>query len=66
MSLDEHRRQLQAQKDEASAEMNKLSKEIGNYFKSGEKQKAEELKQKTTSFKRKDQRSLYSARSGLG
>ena len=33
--------------------MNKLSKEIGNYFKSGEKQKAEELKQKTTSLKEK-------------
>jgi seryl-tRNA synthetase len=53
IDLDENRRQLQAQKDETSAEMNKLSKEIGNYFKSGEKQKAEELKQKTTTLKEK-------------
>ena len=53
VELDENRRQLQAQKDETSAEMNKLSKEIGGYFKSGERQKAEELKQKTTSLKEK-------------
>ena len=53
LALDEHRRQLQAQKDEASAEMNKLSKEIGKCFKSGDKEKAEELKQNTTSLKEK-------------
>ena len=53
IELYEQRRQLQAQKDEKSAEMNALSKEIGNYFKNGEKQKAEELKQTTTRLKEK-------------
>ena len=53
IELDEQRRQLQAQKDEKSAEMNALSKEIGNHFKNGEKQKAEELKQTTTRLKEK-------------
>ncbi|MDR9399785.1 MAG: serine--tRNA ligase [Psychroflexus sp.] len=53
IQLDESRRHLQSQKDDASAEMNKVSKEIGNCFKNGEKEKAEELKQKTTSLKEK-------------
>ena len=51
IALDEERRSLQAKKDDASAEMNRISKEIGNFFKTGEKEKAEELKQKTSSLK---------------
>ena len=51
IALDEERRSLQAKKDDASAEMNRISKEIGNCFKNGEKEKAEKLKQKTTTLK---------------
>jgi len=51
IALDEERRSLQAKKDDASAEMNRISKEIGNCFKKGYKEKAEELKQKTRTLK---------------
>lgn len=51
LSLDEKRRSTQASMDDKLAESNKLSKEIGMLFKSGEPQKANELKAKTGSLK---------------
>lgn len=51
ISLDEERRALQAQLDNTLAESNKLSKEIGGYFKSGDVEKANELKAQTGTLK---------------
>ena len=51
ISLDEARRSLQTKLDSTKAESNSLSKEIGNLFKSGEAQKANLLKEKTTQLK---------------
>ena len=50
---DENRRTAQAELDMVLAESNKLSKDIGQLFKSGERQKAEILKQKTAQLKEK-------------
>ncbi|MBC29596.1 MAG: serine--tRNA ligase [Muricauda sp.] len=49
--LDEKRRGLQAELDNTLAESNKLSKEIGMLYKSGEADKANVLKEKTTELK---------------
>ncbi|GAB4159392.1 MAG: serine--tRNA ligase [Winogradskyella sp.] len=51
IALDEQRRALQTKLDATKAESNALSKEIGNLFKSGEIQKANILKEKTTQLK---------------
>lgn len=51
ITLDEERRALQTKLDNVKAESNTLSKEIGNLFKSGEAQKANLLKEKTTQLK---------------
>ncbi|MGS2762474.1 serine--tRNA ligase [Sinomicrobium sp. M5D2P9] len=51
LRLDEERRRVQAALDNTLAESNKLSKEIGNLFKSGDHQKANELKEKTAVLK---------------
>ena len=51
IALDENRRKLQTELDATLAESNKLSKEIGMLFKSGEAQKANLLKEKTTQLK---------------
>lgn len=51
ISLDEKRRSLQTQLDQVKAESNSLSKEIGMLYKSGETQKANSLKEKTTQLK---------------
>lgn len=51
LSLDEKRRQTQANFDNSKAEMNRYSKEIGLLFKSGEASKANILKEKTTQLK---------------
>ncbi|WP_426432132.1 serine--tRNA ligase [Winogradskyella sp. HB-48] len=51
IALDENRRNLQTKLDNIKAESNSLSKEIGNLFKSGEVQKANVLKEKTTQLK---------------
>ncbi len=48
---DEERRAIQAKLDAVLAESNKLSKDIGLLFKSGERQKAAILKQKTVQLK---------------
>ncbi|MFA5297148.1 MAG: serine--tRNA ligase [Lutibacter sp.] len=48
---DEQRRAFQTELDAILAESNKLSKDIGDLFKSGETQKAAILKQKTTQLK---------------
>jgi len=48
---DEERRAIQTKLDAVLAESNKLSKDIGILFKSGERQKAEILKQKTILLK---------------
>jgi len=51
LQLDESRRATQTSMDEKLAESNKLSKEIGMLFKSGEAAKANELKSKTGALK---------------
>jgi len=53
LTLDEFRRSSQTQLDETLAESNQLSKEIGMLFKSGEKQKANILKEKSVQLKDK-------------
>tara|TARA_B110000046_G_scaffold182676_1_gene217167 strand:+ start:4030 stop:5301 length:1272 start_codon:yes stop_codon:yes gene_type:complete len=51
IKLDESRRGLQTQADTISSELNIISKEIGELFKSGQAQKANEFKQKTAELK---------------
>lgn len=51
LAADEQRRSAQAQLDEVLAESNRYSKEIGNLFKSGEIDKANELKEKSGDLK---------------
>ncbi len=51
ISLDEKRRNVQTQLDAGLAEMNKLSKEIGDLFKQGKQAEANEAKVKTTEIK---------------
>ena len=53
INLDEKRRSLQVELDNTLAESNKLSKDIGALMKSGEKAKAEILKEKSTQFREK-------------
>ncbi|MCB0472610.1 MAG: serine--tRNA ligase, partial [Flavobacteriaceae bacterium] len=51
LQLDEKRRGVQGKLDEVLSESNKISKEIGIFFKSGETQKATLLKEKTGQLK---------------
>lgn len=51
LAADEARRSIQAELDATLAESNKLSKEIGLLFRSGERAKAELLKEKTVQLK---------------
>ena len=51
IALDEDRRRIQTELDGLLAQSNALSKEIGNLFKSGEVQKANTLKEKTSQIK---------------
>jgi len=51
ISVDEERRRIQTELDGLLAESNSISKEIGNLFKSGETQKANILKEKTSQIK---------------
>lgn len=53
INLDEKRRSTQVELDNILAESNKLSKEIGDLMRNGEKTKAEILKEKSTQFKDK-------------
>jgi seryl-tRNA synthetase len=53
IQLDENRRSNQVELDNTLAESNKLSKDIGEMMKNGEKAKAEILKQKTVQLKEK-------------
>lgn len=53
IELDEQRRSTQVELDNILAESNKLSKEIGELMRSGEKSKAEILKKKTVQLKDK-------------
>ncbi|OYQ42658.1 serine--tRNA ligase [Flavobacterium cyanobacteriorum] len=53
ISLDEKRRATQAELDTVLSESNKLSRDIGELMKAGEKAKAAILKEKTTQFKEK-------------
>ncbi|SHG90145.1 serine--tRNA ligase [Winogradskyella jejuensis] len=51
LNFDEQRRQLQTQLDATKAEMNAMSKEIGNLFRSGQAEQANTLKAKTSELK---------------
>jgi len=53
VALDEKRRATQVELDNVLAESNKLSKDIGELMKSGEKAKAEILKEKSTQLREK-------------
>ncbi|MDC0176556.1 serine--tRNA ligase [Polaribacter sp.] len=53
LTADEDRRGTQVQLDNTLSESNKISKEIGTFFKSGEAQKATLLKEKTGHLKEK-------------
>ena len=53
IELDEKRRNTQVELDNLLAESNKLSKDIGEMMKNGEKAKAEILKEKTTQIREK-------------
>jgi seryl-tRNA synthetase len=53
VALDENRRATQLEMDNILSETNKLSKDIGDLMKTGEKSKAEILKQKVHSLKEK-------------
>ncbi|EAS20958.1 seryl-tRNA synthetase [Flavobacteria bacterium BBFL7] len=53
ISVDEKRRSLQAQLDETLAVSNKLSKQIGDLYKSGNAKEANELKSQTGELKEK-------------
>ncbi len=53
VQIDENRRNTQVEMDTILAESNKLSKDIGDLMKSGEKAKAEILKLKTVTLKEK-------------
>ena len=53
LTADENRRKTQVSLDDVLAESNTLSKEIGGLFKSGEVQKANILKEKTSQLKEK-------------
>ncbi len=51
LEWDEKRRSLQTQMDQTLAESNKISKEIGELFKSGKAEQANVLKEKTSALK---------------
>ena len=51
LALDNARRSLQVKTNEMQADMNKLSKDIGMLFKSGEQEKAMQVKERTTNQK---------------
>jgi len=51
IELDSFRREVQSKANQAEAEMNRISKEIGNLMKSGKKDEAGSAKAKTTSLK---------------
>lgn len=51
LRLDEERRSTQVQLDEILSQSNNLSKQIGQLFKEGETEKANQLKEKTTQLK---------------
>lgn len=51
VQLDEERRSLQQKKDDTLNQINKLSKEIGNLYKQGKNQDADNAKEKTIALK---------------
>src|SRR6266850_3691363 len=52
LALDQTRKDTQRRNDEVLAESNALAKDIGNLMKLGQKEKAEEIKIKTTALKK--------------
>jgi seryl-tRNA synthetase len=52
LAVDNERRSLQVKTNELQSEMNRLSKEIGVLFKSGEQEKANQVKDKTKNIKK--------------
>ena len=53
LKIDKSRRSIQSELDGVLAESNKLAKEIGDLFKSGQAEKASILKEKASSLKPK-------------
>lgn len=51
ITIDEKRRKLQAENDDTLAKLNRLSKQIGDLFKSGKAAEANEMKQETVVLK---------------
>jgi len=54
ISIDDERRKLKTELDENLTKANSLAKEIGDLFKKGEQQKANELKEETKDLKEKE------------
>ena len=54
--IDKSRRSIQSELDNVLAESNKLAKEIGDLFKSGQAEKASILKEKASSLKPKSKK----------
>jgi seryl-tRNA synthetase len=54
LDLDEKRRATQVTLDDLKAEQNRISKEVGQLMKSGQRQEAEQLKSKTVALKEQD------------
>jgi len=52
IDLDNKRRKLQSRTNEMQAQMNTLSKEIGQLFKTGERDRANQVKEQTTGIKK--------------
>jgi len=52
ISMDDERRSLQVKTNGLQADLNQLSKEIGELFKKGEKEKAGEIRNRTTDLKK--------------
>ena len=53
IALDDNRKQLQGDQDEALAQSNSLAKQIGQLMKNGQKEEAESIKQQTSDLKTK-------------
>ncbi|MFN4199075.1 MAG: serine--tRNA ligase, partial [Flavobacterium sp.] len=54
LDLDEKRRATQVSLDDLKAEQNRISKEVGQLMKSGQREEAEQLKSKTAALKEQD------------
>ena len=60
ISKDDERKTIQQKSDELLSEQNKIAKQIGQFFKSGKIDQANELKQSSSNLKKESQKLLSS------